>query len=1602
MFHPLTVILIIILYACILFLIALWVERRASTGKSPANNPVIYSLSLAVYCTAWTYYGSVGIAATSGLLFLTIYLGPTILMVLWWIVLRKLVRIKNMYRITSIADFISARYGKSELIAALVTLIAMVGIMPYIALQLKAIHSTFEIITASSGEKLPWVRSHAGLAVVILMTCFTIMIGVRRLDPTERHEGMIMALAAECIVKLAGLLAAGIFVTYFLFNGFGDIFQRIYESPFQQMMSIAGNNTSPYLTWMTYLLLAMAAILLLPRQFHVAVVENSNEKHILTAMWLFPIYLLLINIFVFPIAAGGLLKGYPTTAADNFVLQLPIDYGVKWLAMIVFLGGISAAVGMIMVSSVTLSTMMVNHLFLPMIRGIDSLAFLRKHLLECKWAAVAIVIFFGYGFEQKVVAPYMLVNIGIISFAAVLQFAPVVMGGIFWRGANKTGACLALAGGFLIWFYTLLVPSYIKSGHQYSGFLDKGPFGIEFLKPESLFGLSALEPLTHSVFWSLFFNIGFFVLGSLIFKQSPEEESQADEFVSILTTTPTLRHVPHQEAYVDLAAKTKEIENLLIEYFTIEEVKSNLSKCIHRLGLKGKSKITIHELLALHGEVEKFLSGSIGAPAAHKAMTGSTIFSDRETRDLMNIYRQVLTDLRITPHELKLKVDYYQEKEQLLTAHAEELKALNKALELRILKQRETEKALAESEEKYRSIFENAPDGIYQATLDGRFMNASPSMALILGYDSPEELIATITDMGRQVYEDPEDRKAYIRRLEDKNEVVDFECRFYRKDKTKVWVAIRARAIRNKAGEIIYIEGFARNISKRKKAQEELQQAYRSLEKRVEERTAALRAANEELRITKDAAEAANRAKSEFLANMSHEIRTPMNGVIAAAELALNEDMPPKIEHYMKIIHSSAYSLLGIINDILDFSKIEAGKLELETGPFQLDEALESVTDVFINKASAKRLELLVNIDEDTPFALVGDSLRLQQIVKNLIDNAVKFTPERGVILITVKPVSRTTDDIVLEFAVKDSGVGIAPEHLPMLFKPFTQVDTSTTRKYGGTGLGLTICKQLVELMNGEIKVESELGKGSIFSFTARLGCSRFDQEQKLLAPSDIRNLQILLVDDCDENLLSVGNMLESFGLHVETASSGQAAFERLKSQEMIEQPIKLIMLDSSLPKLDGIETARIIRRDLHLDMPIILMTSFGRETERLDAEKVGINGFLIKPVYQSALFNAIMDAFGKEAVFKGNRESKITTVASIYKQRLKGSRILVAEDNLTNQQIAIAILSNAGIETEIANNGKEALNALRNRHFDAVLMDIQMPEMDGYEATKFIREDPKLVDLPVIAMTAHAMKGDEEKCLRAGMSGYVSKPINQDMMFRTLWKAIGPRRATSLIETAETAKAPETEIPAEKTAALPDSLPGLDIRKTLRNLNIDQTSFKRILKGFYHNNRETLNRMKEAFDSQDLQNLQQMAHSLKGSAANIGAESLRMAAKAIEKACEGQALHPPDAEMIENLESSINEVLESLSSLVTSEKDETGKGVIPDMDKTKARNAFKKLTEALQLADPESINQAMEKVRKYINESRFHQVEDHVSNYDYKEALRLLKEIEASFFEES
>jgi two-component system sensor histidine kinase/response regulator len=780
-----------------------------------------------------------------------------------------------------------------------------------------------------------------------------------------------------------------------------------------------------------------------------------------------------------------------------------------------------------------------------------------------------------------------------------------------------------------------------------------------------------------------------------------------------------------------------------------------------------------------------------------------------------------------------------------------------------------------------------------------------------------------------------------------------------------------------------------------------------------------------ELKAAKELAETATRAKSEFLANMSHEIRTPMNGVIAATDLALGEDVPPKIAHYLKIIQSSAYSLLGIINDILDFSKIEAGKYELKERTFRLNEVFDQVMEVFVGKASEKGIELLVDIGAETPKVIKGDPLRLQQILTNLISNAIKFTDSGGVILVTVQEAPKSSDaapgdEVVLAFSVKDTGTGIASEYLDLLFDPFSQADTSSTRKYEGTGLGLSICKQLVTMMGGDIGVETELGRGSTFFFTVRLRQPPDKPISKLVVPPDIQGLNVLVVDDLADSRTIMRKMLGSLGFRVEALSSGPEALSRLKDNMMRNNPIELIMMDWKMPAMDGIEVSKTIRQKLKLSMPIIMMTAFGKQEQRIQAEKVGINGFLTKPIYPSTLFDAIMDGFGKAGVKEAGRRQPFTTRASIYRKPLKGIRILVAEDNPTNQQVAQAILEGAGIAATIVNNGKAAVEAVRSTPYDAVLMDIQMPMMNGYRATRLIRELPQGASLPIVAMTAHAMKGDEEKCLEAGMDGYISKPVNQDRLFHTLWRLLRTREpspeGTALQDpgTSVCPKADDVDQPAddhreplgpsiESDSALPAQLPGIDIARTREALNIDGPTLTRILVGFREDNRDTLIKMRQASAGNDPETMRQLAHGLKGSAANIGADQLYMAVHALEAACDEEA--SPDAwpadleDLMVSVASALNQVLDSIQSLVASGTGEPSRRASGDTGLS-LDALLTRLAAAIERSDPQQVLEAMPAVRQqaaeygHIDPSHLHSLEEQVRRYDYDQALETIGQI--------
>jgi PAS domain S-box-containing protein len=656
--------------------------------------------------------------------------------------------------------------------------------------------------------------------------------------------------------------------------------------------------------------------------------------------------------------------------------------------------------------------------------------------------------------------------------------------------------------------------------------------------------------------------------------------------------------------------------------------------------------------------------------------------------------------------------------------------------------------------EKYRGMFENAPEGIFQTTPDGRYLGANVALARLYGYDSPEELLRGLTDVGRQLYVDPRRREDFARLMREQDHVEGFEAQVRRRDGGLLWIVEHARAVRDAAGGLMYYEGTVADVSNRKAAEQALAASNKEL-----------LAADAELRRAKEAAEAASRAKSEFLANMSHEIRTPMNGVMGMIELTLGTDLQPEQREFLQAAQGSAEALLTIINDILDFSKIEAGKLELDEEPFDLRDSLGDALKTLALRAHQKGLELNCQVGPDVPRVLAGDEGRLRQIILNLTGNAIKFT-ERGEVTVSVGVESRQDDAVVLHFAVADTGVGIPADKLRLIFDPFTQADGSTTRKYGGTGLGLTISSRLVERMGGRIWAESVVGRGSAFHFTARLAPSRGASPSVVsLSVGRLRGLTALVVDDNATNRLILEETLRLWGMRPAAADCGEAALAELKRAATAGEPYPLVLLDAQMPGMDGFTVAGRIKREPDLAQSTVMMlTSLGRQADAGRCRELGLAYFLVKPVKQSDLLRAVCSALvavsPRAAV--ATEPSPPADSATAVAPTTGRLRVLLAEDNAVNQLLAVRLLEKQGHSVTVARDGRQAVNVLSRERFDLALLDIQMPELDGFEVAAAVRASEKGTGkrLPLVALTAHAMQGDRERCLAAGMDGYVTKPI--------------------------------------------------------------------------------------------------------------------------------------------------------------------------------------------------------------------------------------------------
>jgi Na+/proline symporter/signal transduction histidine kinase len=680
MLHDGVIIFTAFAYLGLLFAIAYFADKRADAGRPVIASPYVYSLSLAVYATAWTFYGSVGRAASDGVGFLPIYIGPTLMIALWWVVMRKILRISKQNRITSLADFIASRYGKSALLGGLVTVIAVIGILPYISLQLKAISTSFSIlvqypeivIPAQLGEAP--MRQDTALWVALILAAFTIAFGTRHLDAAEHHQGMVAAIAFESLVKLLAFLAVGVFVTFVMYDGFGDLFGRASAEPkLRSMLTPFEGVAGGYASWVWLTILSMMAIMFLPRQFQVTVIENLDEKHLSKAIWVFPAYMLLINVFVLPIAFGGLLR-FPNGGVDGdtFVLTLPMAEKQELLALLVFIGGLSAATGMVIVETIALSTMVCNDLVMPVLLRLRSLRLNERRdltglLLGIRRGAIVLILLLGYLYFKLAGEAYALVSIGLISFAAVAQFAPVVLAGIFWKEGTRRGALCGLIAGFAVWLYTLLLPALARSGWLPIGLLEHGPFGIEFLKPLQLFGLAGLDQITHAMIWSMTANIGTFVAVSLSASPSADEHRQASLFVDVFKQSGEAGGARFWRG----TASAPDLYNLLARFLGFASAEGTFREYAVAKGRRWPDEdLTADAELVHHVEVQ--LAGAIGAASA-RVMVASVVEEEaldiEEVREILDEASQVV----VYSHRLE-------QKSRELEAATAELQAANERL----------------------------------------------------------------------------------------------------------------------------------------------------------------------------------------------------------------------------------------------------------------------------------------------------------------------------------------------------------------------------------------------------------------------------------------------------------------------------------------------------------------------------------------------------------------------------------------------------------------------------------------------------------------------------------------------------------------------------------------------------------------------------------------------------------------------------------------------------------------------------------------------------------------------------------------------------------
>lgn len=1329
MTYETTVLLIVFGYLLLLFIIAFWADNLKEKGKSIASNPYIYSFSLAVYCTAWTFYGSVGLFTYHGFEHILVYIGPTFVVFTWWHTLKKIVLIAKAHNTTSIADFISTRYGKSSYLAGFITIMLLIGILPYISLQLKAISNTFNLIYTTANKTSGTLNlfdfyNDKAFYIAILLSIFGALFGARRLDVTERHEGMVVAIAFEAFVKLIAFLFIGIYITYFIFQGYDDLLdQGLFFTEIRNLYVINTANTPNYFQWFNLMLLSSMAVMLLPRQFHVAVIENYDINHIKKAMYIFPLYLFAINFFVPAISIGGRLLGFSPSEADMYVLLIPLARGQNLLSILAFIGGFSAATGMLIVETVAISTMVINHIISPFLvklslKKID-FSFLLIHL---KRLSIMTVMLLGYFYYKILPESLILVDIGLMSFCAVLQLAPSIFLGIYWRRTNKIGAFGGILAGYIIWFYTLFIPSLRKILPSLESIIEHGPWGLSILKPSALFYLSNLDMWSHTIFWSLFFNFFFLITFSVIFKQNQREQELAKSFVDIERT----EHITEEiiEEHIDRSPTIDEYRDFLSKFIGKTSAIKAIEGFIETYNIKPPYILNSSQEIQLRSYIEKTLAAHLGAPTATailenylkiygtKIVKIFDIFQDvseslKQSREALAVRLKELSILYSTLEKFMTAIDKNEIMEMIINmmitnfnADACAVALIDKDGKLRIKKQKGLPKETDNFEfDMARSFAGKSFEGntvIFVESLSKAPFN--PQLKTLDDNSTIESLavapiVVTGTPMGVII-------------------ILNKTKRFFTEQFKNFF-----RGIANQIGLAL----------KNAQLYEELTELNRELEKKVAERTIELEKKSLLLEEANKHLQEVDRLKSQFLATMSHELRTPLNSIIGYTQLILDGVDGPltkEEEEDLKRIEKNAKHLLQLINDILDLSKIEAGKMELNISKVDLIDSIEQSISIILPLIANKPITIKKEYNE-SPCFVHADKQRLDQILINLLSNAAKFT-QRGTITVGFRRTLDTFKKPWAEIFVADTGIGISQENVDKIFKAFKQIEETSTRKHGGTGLGLSITKKLVEMHGGSIWVKSELGKGTTMTFTMPMSMEGeiFHPYKKEIILSEVgksKKHKIIIIEEREDILQIIYDFLSKEGYEVDYAKLDNAVEKILQ-----EKPMSIV-IDLLLSEQNGWNILRTLKENKETsNIPIIL---FSIEGDTKMGYSVGPIDYIIKPLIKEEVIRELKK-------IEKNLESKM---------------VYIVDDDPDALNLLEKIVSEAGYETKTISSGKEVIEHLSIETPGLILLDLFMPEINGFDVIEHMRKTPKLSNIPVIIITGGELTKEQRQFLEEG-----------------------------------------------------------------------------------------------------------------------------------------------------------------------------------------------------------------------------------------------------------